>query len=522
MLVTASVFVASIIIVRFLSKQQFGEYTFLKTCFLYAWLLGSLGLNYTVLRFTSELAEKGGVYGHKRLLKKCFSYQAISIILMLIAFPIFGLLLKRSSNIGPALMALMVVWAALMIWKETVRQFFLAHYWVRFIATVSVCCALTFPFTAYLFLYILDLGVAGAIMAEAFVYLMMILCYFAVIKRLGKQVQQASAKQAEREKYEISTYLIFRYSGAYLGNMVISLLSAKTAVIVVVFFILGEEMTGVFGLAVEVAEQGMMIILIPIMGLIMAALTRAYSKDNSRLPSLIRSYYKLIMIMLLPIAFGSIVFMDKIMRFIYQEKGVASGQLGRVAFVLFVSIIATTPMSAALNMLEKAQHLIPVRILVSVFTIAMVVVGILFWKELPYVGHTSPLYAIIVVFILRTLLLEPLVLIVGRRLMGRLHFPVAYFFRVIAASSFILLLWPMRWLWDRMFEMRDIGQSGAQWGLIGLFVATLLACVVATGVGVRLWGLFGQEEVHYFQNARFPGLTILMKLLVPSRYRQRG
>ncbi len=272
-------------------------------------------------------------------------------------------------------------------------------------------------------------------------------------------------------------------------------------------------------LAAEVSEQGLMIVLMPIMGLVMAALTRAYSVDKSHLPSLIGSYYKMIMVTLIPIAFGSIVFMDKLMRLVYQDKGVASGQLGRIAFVLFASMIVGTPMSAGLNLLEKAQHLILVRVVTGFIFMAMLIAGLLFWEHVPLVGHTDPLYSIIAVSILRLVFLIPAVLYVGRRLMGSLYFPMAYFFRAIVASSLIFLLWPLRWLWEWLFCLAELGRNDARWGLIGLFVLTPIVCVAAVGAGIRIFGLFGREEVYYFQNAKLPGRALLMRLLVSKRYR---
>ena len=573
--VVGLLFIGVILVRRTLNNDQFGVYTILKTWWTYAWMVGGLGLNYVALRFFSELAKKGGYAGFKRLLSQCFIFQGISVAVLMVGFTYAGFCMDQSRNIGPGLMALTVAWAAMQMWKETLKQVFTGYYWIRFVAILSVGCVVVFPGVIYVFIVVLNMGAEGAILAEAGVYALMIVCHLGAYKLLVRQVKESEQGSEERRTYTISNNRIFKYAGAYVGNNIIGLMFGKHALVMIVFFLLGDAYTGHFGLAADIPEQGMMFMLLPVMSLIMAALTRAYATDESRMPSLIGSYYKMMMIVLMPMFVFSIVFMDKFMLLVFGSNAMGAADVSRYTFVLYLPILVATPMTAALNLREKAQQLVLIRLVTGLLFIAAIIATLFVWKyqanyaRIGFINDSgvlslmpkNPLYLIVYVALLKCLFLSPWIFWKARRILGSLYFPKAFFLRALGVSMTIFSLWPLRWLWDKAYGCEDyillrpiwwlwdiitvvldlmtfalriiinlflkleIGQnikleiSQATFGTLCVTIVFLIAYAVCYCIAARLFGLFRQEEVSYFRNSHIPGSMLLMRLFVARKYR---
>jgi O-antigen/teichoic acid export membrane protein len=499
---------ATSVLTRTMTPQEWDDYSFLKATFLmYIWMLGQLGLNDAALRFGSELSVRGDVSGFRRMVGKFLLVQVAAMVAILGLFWILQGYVDALFSVAfgmPLVMTILL--GGITIFKETLRQGYVAAYFVKLVAVVSVVGNIAFPIACYVFIAKFKWGVAGGLAGEGIGYVLMIVVFAAGLVRLKfvRSVAQTT------EEAPVTAGRVFRYSAAITANNLMTLLFGYNTVVFLIRYFMRhdpEGPVGIYNLASMLPQQGMTFLTLAIIPLITAMFTKEYYSDRTRLPELIKSYYKLMILMVVPLVAFGLVFLDLGLEFLSGARGEAAGSLAIILLPLnLATIILMPPISVGLNVLEKAHRMILPRIVSG--TLGIVIAGALLaiWPTLYSVAISS--YA-------RTLLITPIIMYLAVRLVGGFYFPYAFFFRAVIASASVALLFPMRFFWH--FAQGLSGRRMVGEGLFMLVVAA--AASVLMIIAARLVGVFRSEEIKYFRNARIPGMEFLMKVLVPRKYR---
>ena len=499
--------VATSVLTRTMTQDQWSKYSLLKNMWWYVWLLGQMGLCDASLRFGAELSAQGDTHKFRKLLIKILSIQALAIGGMLLMFILLRGWLDTMFcvNFGFALI-MMVILGGVTIFKETLRQGYVAAYWIKLVALMSVVGAVAFPVSSYIFIVKYDLGATGGLAGEAVGYVLMILVFSVGMIRL-KFRRTAPESSAE----PVTNYRVFRYSGAMLSNHLLTLmLGPQVVVFLVGYFLRSEEgAVGIYSLASVVPRQGLTFLTLAIIPLITAVLTKAYYQDKTRFPELTRSYFKLIIIMVLPLVAGGLIFVDKALEVLSGERGMEAGRLATALLPLQLINILILPIAAGLRVHEKAHRMIIPRIFSGIVGVGVVAASLILWSDL---------WSVVAAGYIRAFFITPIVMIIAARLIGGLYFPFKFFGRAVLACLPVGLLYPLRFLWPHAWKFgEDLVGNPAVGGLIFLIGAGIVSVLILV-LSSRLFGLFGPEEIKYFRNAKFPGVNSLMKILVQKRY----
>ena len=515
LVVMASGIVVTMILTRTLSTSEWNSYSLLKNMWTYVFLLGQLGLVEAALRFVAELSVWGDAGGIKRLIGKILSFQTGAVIIFLVGFILLRGWLETTFNspFGFALVV-MVLLGGISIVKETLRQTYTALYRVKLVAFLCFAGALLFPVAAYVFIPVFQWGVSGGLAAEATDYVLTIVVLAALLPRLRLSRSAALAAREEAPR-PVSNYRIARYSGAIVANNLMMLILGPQTTLFLVGYFLSRAVNGaagVYNLAVMLPRDAMMFLVMAVVPLLQTMLTRTCEEDRSRLPELLRSYHRFLILMLVPIVVAGCLFMDKVLLVLtgYKEVGIEAGPLAMILLPLNLVYIIVLPISAGLRVVEKVQRMIVPQIISGVFDIGLMVLFLWVW---PTLG------SMVVSRYITNIGTAAFMTYLAVRQVGGLYFPVKFFIKSILSSSVLLLLLPLRWFLWQPVETWSTATFGKP--IVGSAALLLLASVLAVGLlafSARLFHLIGPNEIKYFKNARVPGMNILMRLLVRRRY----
>ncbi len=502
--------VATSVLTRTMSAAQWSEYSLLKNMWWYIWLLGQMGLSESTLRFGAELSARGDTARFKRLVVKVLLMQALAVAAMMALFLLLRgwLDLIFSVRFGFALV-MTVILGGITIFKETLRQGYVAAYWVKLVALMSVVGAVAFPATSYVYISVLGWGVTGGLAGEATGYALMMLVFAVGLPLL--KFKRTVPEDAPHEP--VTGYRIFRYSGAIVSNNILTLLLGPQVLVFLIggFLSTDKEAVGIYNLASNVPKQGLSFLILAMVPLITAMLTKAYYQDKSRLPELIRSYFKLMITIMLPVLVMGMLFLDMALQVLSGDLGGKAGGLALALLPIQSVLIVLFPVTASLNILEKAQRMILPRIILGIIALGMFVGCLAYWRSME---------AVVLAAYLKFFLITPLSMYIAVRYIGGFYFPYRFALRSVLTCASLVVLWPLRFLWPYARQIgQDLAGEPAVGGLLFLICVTVISGALLT-VSARLVGLFGPEEIKYFKNAKLPGMSILLKLLVPGRYRQ--
>lgn len=253
----------------------------------------------------------------------------------------------------------------------------------------------------------------------------------------------------------------------------------------------------------------LLVFIMAVFPLIQSMIVRTCAEDRSRLPELLRSYHRLLILVLVPAVATGCIFMDKVVTVIAAQRGVDTGYLSMYLLPLNLIAVSTMPIITGVRVVERIQRLIIPNIIVAAFTVGSLVFALNFWPT--FISLVVASYAI---RIPATVFLT----YISVRQVGGYYLPGKFLLRTLLSSSVVLLLLPLRWLWP-IVE----GWSRAIFGkpLPGSFAMLVFMAALALALltfSARLFHLIGPDEIKYFRNAKIPGINFLMRLLVRRRY----
>jgi O-antigen/teichoic acid export membrane protein len=230
------------------------------------------------------------------------------------------------------------------------------------------------------------------------------------------------------------------------------------------------------------------------LGLFTAAFAEAYVKDNSCLERLISSYYKLLIMVSLPVAVLGAFFAPAAYRIIYSGAMDEAGRLASVFCIVLLFPLISIPLSMALKAQEKVHNMLPMMILqIAVnLTLDWLLIVHLRWGAWGGVGAVAGTFLITI---------APR-LLVARDLIGGIYFPARFFLRIcmVLALDAGVLFWITRQ--TRLFERFD-----SMWLNIGLLGATGLAYLTVFLVSGRVLGLVRPNDIAEFKALNIPRLN---------------
>jgi O-antigen/teichoic acid export membrane protein len=163
-----------------------------------------------------------------------------------------------------------------------------------------------------------------------------------------------------------------------------------------------------------------------------SGLAEAYVKDPDCLPRLVKSLYKVLILMSLPVAAFGVFFAPDAVVLFYGEEMAGAGWIASAFCIIHLLPLIAIPLSMAIGAREKVKEFLPL------LYIRVVVNVLLDWILISRFGIPGAIAAIVLTFVLTF----PLRLRYIRNFLGGFHFPAWFFIRFIVVCPLVAgILW---------------------------------------------------------------------------------
>lgn len=491
-------FGVSILTVNGLGKEKFGIYSLMINISSYLVVLCGLGLGTALMRYIPELAARRNRWALGHLLWKSAALQLITMLVVSIAlsglsYPIQRLFNAEQIAQFDLYLKLACGLTALWLVKDFVGTVFTAIFNVRAVAILSVSQGLIW-FTVLLIA--LDIRPAiGTVLVVQMTSVAVVYLYGA--KLLFRHIM---ALPWNTREYGIGKRRTLSFSGAVMLNSILRMVMFKYSEVFFIAAMGGTTLAGMYDLGYTLPYTAVTFIPLALMPLFTSAFAEAYVRDRSCLNLLISSYYKLLMMVSLPVAVLGAYFSPVAYRILYNGEMNQAGQLASAFCVVLCLPLFSIPLSAAIKAKEKMLNMVPMLIL-------QIVVNLLLdWLLIVHMdwGIWGGIGAVLGTFVLTI----PIRIWYVGRILGAVPFPVRFFLRVsatLAIEGGVLF-----WIADktRVFERFESHAVNIAFLLAVSAIYALLFVLL-----IRWHRIVREEDIEDFHDLGIEHLNKLLRFL---------
>lgn len=217
----------------------------------------------------------------------------------------------------------------------------------------------------------------------------------------------------------ISSRRLFSLGWASLLNQSGQLIMQRYSEVVFLSASASAATVGVYDLGVGQTQMLLTLLPFAVHGLFTSAFSESYTRDPACIGRLIRTYYKVLIVVLLPMSAFGAFFAPEVFAALFPSEGNRAGVVASWFFVIHALGFVSVPLSMAIVAKEKVLAMTPLLYLQIVVNL---VLDYLLIPKYEIPGATA---AVVLTF-LSTI---PLRLFVARRIIGGIHFPVVFFAR---------------------------------------------------------------------------------------------
>jgi O-antigen/teichoic acid export membrane protein len=418
----------SVLTVRLLGPAEYGRFALARSIMEFLVIICALGLDVAILRFVPELVAARNKAGLRRFLLRVLVLQQAAAILALVTLLLARPLLERMFNVDLAGMLLPAgVLLAATIFKDAMNNAFTALFRVRIVAVLSFLNGVL-----WLGLLVWLLGrrpdAATALSVQSASLLIVYGAGLVLLTRLVRALRWRSPPRGIGRQRTLSLSL------SVMLNSVLRMLMLKYTEV----FFLGVYFTpvivGYYDLGY--ATPLMVLTLIPaaLQTLLTSAFAQAYARDPQCLSRLIDAVYKLIILIVLPLAAFGVFFASRGIVLLYGQGMAPAGPIAAAFCVLHVLPLISTPLSMAITVKEQVLRMLPYMLLQVGLNL------LLDWLLIPRFGIPGAVGAVAGTFLLTI----PWRLRAVRNILGGIHFPMAFFVRhLLVAGALSAALSPL-------------------------------------------------------------------------------
>ncbi|MCK4236776.1 MAG: oligosaccharide flippase family protein, partial [Candidatus Krumholzibacteria bacterium] len=291
-------FAATILIVRSFDEYDWGILTVLRSIIGFVTVVVLLGAGNALLKYIPMVRIKGGMGTLLTNFRKIFLIQFAVWLLLLILARLSGPILnsffdKRFERFGFYLQFAVgfVIFDAFMTLITSILQ---SWYETRKLGIVIICGNGCYIALLVLFLK-LDWGIVGVLAAGAMVSLGMSLLLLSHVRDVVKRSPIREGEAPGLEK-------IMRFSLPFVATGVLNQIVWRHSEVIFLSHFQGAEIAGYFGLAYKIPQLLLEYIPLTIWPIVMAGTSEVYARSSDNLPRAIDLYYRLLYILVIPVA----------------------------------------------------------------------------------------------------------------------------------------------------------------------------------------------------------------------------
>ena len=492
-------FGVSVLTVNALGRERFGIYSLMINISSYMLIICGLGLGAALMRYIPELAARKNRWALGHLLWKSATLQLIAVLGVSVLLLNLDQPLQRLFNAGHVehfrfYLKLACGLTALLLIKDFVGTVFISVFKTRTVAILSVLQGLLWFVVLFA-----ALDIRPAVGTVFFVQMFSV----AVVYLFGAVVlfRHIRALPWENREFGIGKRRTLSFSGTVMLNSILRTVMFKYSEVFFIAAIGGTTLAGIYDLGYSLPYTAITFIPLALLPLFTAAFAEAYLRDRDCLGLLISSYYKLLMMVSLPVAVLGVFFSPEVYHIIYRGKMDEAGYLASAFCLVLCLPLFSMPLSAAIKAREKVWNMVPMLLLQIVVNLVLDWVLIVHYR----LGAWGGIGAVLGTFVLTI----PIRLIVVRQIIGGIYFPTRFFMRVFAAL--VIEGAVFHWVAEKT---RLLERLEGQWANAGLLV--LLGALYA-GVFlllVRLHRVVREEDIEDFHALGIERLNKVLRFMV--------
>jgi O-antigen/teichoic acid export membrane protein len=500
--------VGSIIVVRGLGADRYGLLTVLRTALAFVTAICGLGLGQAVLRYMPAVRARGDRALARQLLRLVVLPQLCAWgLAILLAYLLSGWVAQASFPLAAQLFLLGTVLAGAELAFLATSGLTTVFYDSRGLSMVTLGGALTYLALAVLALQF-GFGVGGVLVATAAGQLLMaVLLGLRVsrhIERLEPPPPVGSAGPGLEAPLGVAPGILtgvapgeltdraklLRYALPFAAIGVMNLLTWRQSESILLAHFRTLREAAYWDLAYRMPQMILEFVPGAIWPLLMAGFSELYTRDRETLRRAIEVYYKILFLLVIPIAVAGAAVGDRAIVAFYGEEMAPAGPYCQLLFLVFSMSFFSTPMTMAFYLLERPWYSFWQYLANSIVLVGLDLLLI------PRYGLTGALIPMAVVifaspFVNRWLLV---------RLGLRPPIPWAFLSRVSLAAVPLMLLYPARMIVS---------------GKVPVALAALGAGLLYL-VGLRVFRVIGEEEGELLNRIRNPLASRLAAWLRPA------
>lgn len=495
--------IGSIIVVRGLGADRYGLLTVIRTALAFVTALCGLGLGQAVLRYMPSVRARGDRALAGSLLRLVLLPQIAAWLLAIaVAWLVSDWVAAKSFPLTAQLFLLGTVLAGAELAYLATSGMATVFYDSRTLSLVTLGGAVTYLALAVLALQA-GYGVGGVLVATAAGHLLMaILLGLRVrlhLKRLqpapegGEEATDAAVPRAAMPVTSAipNARILLGYALPFAAIAVMNLLTWRQSESIFLAHFRSLREAAYWDLAYRMPQMILEFVPGAIWPLLMAGFSELYSRDRETLRRAIEVYYKILFLLIIPIAVAGAAVGDRAIVAFYGEEMAPAGPYCQLLFLVFSVSFFSTPMTMAFYLLERPWYSFWQYLASSIVLVGLDLLLI------PRYGLTGALIPMAVV-----ILASPFV---NRLLLIRLGLPPPipwrFLSRVCLAAVPLMLLYPARLIVS---------------GKVPVALAALAAGLLYL-VGLKLFRVLGEEEEELLIRTRNPIATRLVSWLRVER-----
>jgi O-antigen/teichoic acid export membrane protein len=463
-----------------------------------------LGLNTSMARFIPELQVQQNKAGLVRLIRTTCGWEALSLVactaLVFIAKPaldryFFGAGTADFPGGTTTLLWAVLFFVAARAFRNYLDVVMTSLYCVAATAVQSAVQGLLLVGLLFVALSPTNMRLAGVALSAQSVALLLVSVYGAWwLKRYLSRLEW----QGESSR-PIGSRRLFSLGWASLLNQSGQLIMQRYSEVVFLSASAPAAMVGIYDLGVGQTQMFLTLLPFAVHGLFTTAVSESYARDPNCLGRLIRTYYKVLILVLLPMSAFGAFFSSEIFALFFPSPGNQAGMVASWFFVIHLLGFLSVPLSMAIVAKEKVLAMIP---LLYMTIVVNLVLDYLLIPRYEIYGATA---AVILTFVVTI----PIRLYVARKVIGGIYFPVSFFLRHSA------VLFGSAWALSQLAS--PIGSLFEPW--LGRFAnlpaITLLGLVfVAIYFGAMRWlRLFTHEDAVEFRKLNVSALDRVLNIV---------
>ncbi len=495
-------FGVSIVIVNGLGKERFGVYSVFVNISAYMLILCGLGLGSALMRYVPELASRKNKPALMHLLWKSATMQLIavmglSMIVVSCCKPLQRLFKAEHIEHFSFYLKLACGLTGLLLLKDFVGTVFTSIFKTRIVAILSVIQGLIWFVLLYLWLDVRpEIGTAFTVqmIAVGVVYCIGAIALTQYVRNLPWE---------STNEFGIGRKRALSFSGTVMLSSILRMGMLKFSEVFFLAAVGGTTLAGIYDLGYTLPYTIITFIPLALMPLFTAAFAEAYVRDNDCLGLLISSYYKVLIMVSLPISILGACFAPDTYRIIYNGEMNEAGCIASAFCLVLTLSLISMPLSAGIKAKEKVLNMVPMLVLQIVVNLILDYLLIVYYR----LGVWGGIFAVLGTFILTI----PFRLWVVRGILGGVYFPGKFFLRILSTLALLGLLF--HWLAERW---NIFSYSDNQWIDVALLfmIAGLYFGIFL--LSIRYLRLVREEDIEDFHALDIPKLSKLLRFLVKS------